>query len=121
MGCRPPWPRRDGGLQAPFPDDAFKAGARVFPSLVPIAPDDPAAPANRKVWEVLSRFEKPFLTAFSDGDSITRGGERVFKKIVPGAKDQPHATIKGGGHFLQEDRGEEFAGVVVDFISRNPA
>jgi len=27
-------------------------------------------------------------------------------------------TIKGGGHFLQEDCGAEFAKVIVDFIAR---
>ncbi|MBN2397044.1 MAG: haloalkane dehalogenase [Deltaproteobacteria bacterium] len=101
---------------APFPDDTYKAGARVFPSLVPITPDDPAAEANRRAWEVLSRFEKPFLTAFSDGDPITRGGDRVFLKLIPGTRNQPHTTIKGGGHFLQEDQGEQFARVVVDFM-----
>ena len=65
---------------------------------------------------MLSNFHKPFLTAFSDGDPITRGGERIFQKRVPGAKDQPQITIKGGGHFLQEDCGEELARVVVDFM-----
>ncbi len=103
---------------APFPDEAYKAGARIFPSLVPISPDDPAAQANRQAWEVLSGFEKPFLTAFSDGDPITRGGEQIFQKRVPGAKDQPHVVIRGGGHFLQEDRGEEFARVVIDFMTK---
>lgn len=103
---------------APFPDDSYKAGARVFPSLVPTAPDDPAAPANRNAWEVLRRWEKPFLTAFSDSDPVTRGGDRVFQLQVPGAKNQPHATIKGGGHFLQEDKGVELAAIVVDFIAR---
>jgi len=101
---------------APFPDDTYKAGARIFPSLVPITPDDPASQANREAWKVLRRFEKPFLTAFSDGDPITRGGESVFQKQVPGAKGQPHTTIEGGGHFLQEDCGEEVARVVVSFI-----
>ena len=101
---------------APFPDESYKEGARIFPSLVPISPEDPAAQANREAWEVLSRFKKPFLTAFSDGDPITRGGEQIFQKRVPGAKGQPHTVIKGGGHFLQEDRGEEFAEVVIDFI-----
>ena len=67
-------------------------------------------------WSFLSRFEKPFLTAFSDGDPITRGGEQIFQKRVRGAKGQPHTVIKGGGHFLQEDRGEEFARVVIDFM-----
>ncbi|MFN0085268.1 MAG: haloalkane dehalogenase [Blastocatellia bacterium] len=103
---------------APFPDDSYKAGARQFPVLVPIRPDDPAAPANRAAWQALAQWTKPFLTAFSDSDPVTRGGERVFRKLVPGAEGQPHVTIAGAGHFLQEDKGEELARVVVDFIAR---
>jgi haloalkane dehalogenase len=103
---------------APFPDDRYKAGARAFPLLVPAQPDDPAAPANRKAWEVLRGWKKPFLTAFSDGDPVTRGGERVFQKLVPGAQGQPHVTIVGAGHFLQEDKGEECGRVVTDFLAR---
>ena len=105
--------------RAPFPDDSYKEGARIFPSLVPISPDDPAAPANRKAWEVFSKFEKPFLTAFSDHDPVTAGGDKVLQKLIPGASGQAHTTIQGGGHFLQEDCGEEFARVVVDFIVKN--
>ncbi len=101
---------------APFPDDSYKAGARIFPSLVPIAPDDPASQANRQAWEVFSTFSKPFLTSFSDGDPITRGGDLIFQQKIPGAQGQPHTTIRGAGHFLQEDKGEEFAEVVVNFI-----
>jgi haloalkane dehalogenase len=103
---------------APFPDDSYKAAARQFPVLVPISPDDPAAAANRKAWQVLMQWTKPLLTAFSDSDAVTRGGERVFQKLVPGAAGQPHVTIAGAGHFLQEDKGEELAEVVVDFIAR---
>ena len=104
------------GYEAPFPDESYKAGARILPALVPISPDDPAAEANRNAWKVLRKWEKPFLTAFSDGDPITRGGDKAFQALVPGAKGQPHTTIKGAGHFLQEDKGEEVAKVVVDFI-----
>ena len=104
--------------RAPFPDDTYKEGARIFPSLVPISPDDPAAPANRRAWEVLSAFEKPFLTAFSDHDPVTAGGDKVLQKLIPGAKKQAHTTIQGGGHFLQEDCGEEFARVVVEFMKK---
>ena len=102
---------------APFPDDTYKAAARQFPVLVPTSPDDPAAPANRRAWEVLEQWEKPFLTAFSDSDPIMRGGERVFQSRVPGTKGQPHTTITGAGHFLQEDKGEELARVVAEFIA----
>ena len=45
---------------APFPDERFKAGARQFPILVPIAPDDPAVPANREAWEVLRNGRSHF-------------------------------------------------------------
>ncbi len=101
---------------APFPDDSYKVGARRFPVLVPTTPDDPAREANLRAWESLRRFEKPFLCAFSDSDPITKGGERAFLGVVPGTEGQPHTTIEGGGHFLQEDRGEELAAVVARFV-----
>jgi haloalkane dehalogenase len=104
---------------APFPDDRYKAGARQFPMLVPTSPDDPASAPNRQAWEVLGRFRKPFLTAFSDSDPITRGADRFLQQAIPGAQGQPHTTIVGAGHFLQEDKGEELARVIVDFIARN--
>lgn len=105
---------------APYPDETFKEGARQFPALVPAAPDDPAAPANRKAWETLVTFDKPFLCAFSDSDPITRGADRFLRELIPGCANQPHTTIVGGGHFLQEDRGPELARVVLDFIAANP-
>ena len=105
---------------APFPDETYKEGARQFPLLVPTSPDDPAAGPNRKAWESLGAFTKPVLTAFGDSDPITRGAERHIQSLIPGAKDQPHTTIEGGGHFIQEDRGEELAKVVVDFINQTP-
>lgn len=105
---------------APFPDDTYKAGARTLPSLVPTSDDDPAEADNVAAWEVLSRFGRPFLCAFSDSDPITKGGERAFLGRVPGAEGQPHTTIEGGGHFLQEDRGVELAQVIVDFIAATP-
>jgi haloalkane dehalogenase len=102
---------------APFPDDRFCAGARKFPLLVPTSPDDPAAAPNRAAWEVLESWDRPFLTAFSDGDPISAGADKPFVERVPGAAGQPHTVIRGGGHFLQEDCGPELAAVVVDFIA----
>jgi haloalkane dehalogenase len=105
------------GYNAPFPDESYKCGARQFPLLVPTRSDDPAAAANRAAWEVLAAWDKPFLCAFSDSDPITAGADRVFRKLIPGTNGQPHTTIAGGGHFLQEDKGEELAQVVVDFVT----
>lgn len=105
---------------APFPEDRFTAGARIMPALVPTTPDNPASGANRSAWDELGRFTRPFLTAFSDSDPITKGGFRALQSHVPGAAGQPHTTIEGGGHFLQEDRGPELARVVADFIAATP-
>lgn len=105
---------------APFPDESYKEGARVFPLLVPTRPDDPASEANRRAWATLETFERPVLTAFSDSDPITKGGEREFITRVPGARHQTHHVIEGASHFLQEDKGAELAVVVVDFAAANP-
>jgi haloalkane dehalogenase len=92
---------------APFPGDEFKAGARIFPALVPITPDDPASEANRAARETFRSWTKPLLTLFSDSDPITGGGHQWWQANVPGAQGQPHATIEKAGHFLQEDQGPE--------------
>jgi haloalkane dehalogenase len=102
---------------APFPSDEFTAGARIFPSLVPTSPEDPASADNVEAWKVLAAFERPFLIAFSDSDPITRGGDAPFAAKVPGAQGQPHTTIKGAAHFLQEDQGPELARVIAEFIA----
>lgn len=102
---------------APFPDQRYLEGARQFPLLVPVSPDDPATEANRRAWEVLRRWRKPFLTTFSDRDPITRGADAVFHEEIPGAKGQPHTIITGAGHFLQEDKGEEVAQVLVNWLA----
>jgi haloalkane dehalogenase len=102
---------------APFPDERFKEGARQFPLLVPITPEDPAAEANRQAWEVLRGWTKPFLTAFGDHDPITAGADRVLRAEIPGCEGQPHTTIEGAGHFLQEDRGAKLAAVIAAFVT----
>jgi len=104
---------------APFPSARYKAGTRAFPKLVPTTPDDPAAPANRRAWEALMKWDKPFLTAFSNRDPITRGADKQFVARVPGARNQPHTTIRNAGHFLQEDKGPELARTVIDFVNAN--
>jgi len=104
---------------APYPDESFKAGARIFPSLVPTTPNDPESKNNKKAWETLMKLEIPFLTLFSDSDPITRGGEKLLQKLIPGTKGQAHTIIQGAGHFLQEDKGEEIAKIMVKFIEGN--
>ncbi len=102
---------------APFPDESFKAGPRAMPLLVPTAPTDPATEANRAAWERLTRWDKPFLVAFSDSDPITGPMAPVLRKLVPGTRDREHPVLADAGHFLQEDAGEELARHVIDFLA----
>lgn len=105
-------PAEIAAYDAPFPSSKYKAGARVFPRLVPTTPADPAAPANRAAWDRLGRWHKPFLTIFGAGDPILGRADGWLQAQVPGAKGQPHARLRGG-HFVQEDQGPEIARRVV--------
>lgn len=109
-------PGEQAAYDAPFPSEEYLAGARQFPSLVPIIPDNPAVPDNRAAWKILEQWQKPCLTLFSDSDPVTAGGEVRFQTSVPGAQGQPHRTIKGAGHFLQEDAPEELTEAVLELI-----
>ena len=105
---------------APFPTRAHRVGARVFPGLVPTTPDDPERANNERAWALFKRWDKPFLTLFSNRDPVTRGGAKVWQQSVPGAQGQPHAVTRGAGHFLQEDKGPEVAAAIVAFIQATP-
>lgn len=113
-------PAEIAAYDAPFPSTRYARAARLFPGFVPTTPSDPERERNEQAWEVLKQWNKPFLTLFSSRDPITRGGEKVFQKFVPGAAGQPHATVRGAGHFLQEDKGPELARTVVEFMAATP-
>ncbi|MBS9535753.1 haloalkane dehalogenase [Mycobacterium sp. M1] len=116
-GCRTPLSDEvRAAYDAPFPDDAHCAGPRAMPSLIPTAPDDPAAPANRAAWAALCASPTPMLVAFSDGDPITGAMAPIFIREMRGARGREHPVIGGAGHFLQEDAGEEFARQIVAFL-----
>lgn len=101
---------------APFPDESYKAGARQFPLLVPTTPDSPESQANRDAWKVLGGFDRPWLCAFGDSDPITGAAAPVIQKLIPGCAGQPHTTLRHGGHFIQEDCGEELSRLVLDWL-----
>ncbi len=102
---------------APFPEESYKAGARAFPPLIPVTPQHASVAENKAAWKILERFDKPFLTAFSDQDPISKGGENVFQQRVPGARNRKHVTITGGSHFLQEDKPDEIAALINEFVT----
>ena len=106
--------------EAPFPNIKYKAGAAMWPLLVPISPDNPASAEMQHAREILSKWDKPALVMFSDKDPITGGGDKFFRSLIPTAKDQPEIVIKDAGHFLQEEKGGEISQHILDFIKRMP-
>jgi haloalkane dehalogenase len=90
------------GYDAPFPDEAHRAGARQFPLLVPLGDADPPASMLRQAWAGLEHFDRPFVTAFADHENVTSFFEPQFRQRVPGAAGQRHVTVPNAGHFLQE-------------------
>lgn len=106
------------GYLAPFPDAASKAGARAWPLMVPVAEDHPTAAENRATREGLEKWEKPALVMFSDKDPISAGADEFFRRLIPTAADQPAVTIADAGHFLQEEKGEEIARRIREFMVR---
>ncbi len=101
--------------EAPYPNASYKAGAQIFPYLIPSE-----LRKNEKAYrEVLEQWEKPFLIANSDNDPVTGNNPRLVKllKRVPSAQE---IVIKGPGHFLQEEAGPEYAQLIIDFINGDP-
>jgi len=113
-------PILQAAYDAPFPDPSYKAGPLIMPQRVPVTRSDAGAAEGSAAWEVFRRWEKPFLTSFSDGDPVTAGKFVPFQEQIPGAQGQPHTTIRDAGHFLQEQKGEEWADTIVEFIRANP-
>jgi len=109
------------GYAAPFPDESYNAGAREFPSLVPLMPHHADERAkNDAAWKVLEAFDRPVLVSFSNDDPVTKASEEGFKTRIAGAQNQQHASIENGGHFLQEKQPEAFSKAIIDFMVVNP-
>ena len=103
------------GYEAPYPNATYKAGAQIFPYLIPSE-----LRKNEKAYrDVFEKWDKPFLIANSDNDPVTSNNPRLVEmlKRVPTAKE---IVIKGPGHFIQEEAGPEYAQLIIDFINGNP-
>ena len=101
---------------APFPGEEYKAGPRAMPLILPTSPDDPATEPNRRAWQRLTEWTKPFLVAFSDSDPITGPMGPILARAVPSAAGREQPVIANAGHFLQEDAGKELAVTIADFV-----
>lgn len=102
--------------RAPFPDESYMAGAREFPALVPITPEHGGVAENKAAWSVFEQWDKPFVTLWCPGDPVLGGLGQEFIDRVPGAANQPHQLFSPGGHFVQDDCGEDVAEALINWI-----
>lgn len=112
-------PAERAAYDAPFPDARYQAGARAFPALIPVTPDDPESEAQRRAWALLEQWQKPFITCFSNRDPTTACYRSGMQQRIPGARGQHHHTLQGG-HFLQEDSPGPFADIIIDACRARP-
>jgi haloalkane dehalogenase len=98
-----------------FPNPESKAGARAFPLLIPLSPDQPAAQAGARVIEALRGDGRPTLTLWGDSDPIIppETGRRFAEAI---GRAEPE-LVEGASHFLQEDRGDEVGRRIADWLT----
>lgn len=103
--------------RAPFPEETYMAGARVFPALVPITPEHASVAENKAAWQVYESWTKPMLTLWGTDDPVLGQLHHEFLERVPGTSGQPHQELSPGGHFIQDDRGEDLATALIDWMS----
>ena len=103
------------GYEAPFPNASYKAGAQIFPYLIP----SELRKNEMAFRNVLEKWDKPFLIANSDNDPVTGNNPGIVEglKRIPSAQE---IVIKGPGHFIQEEAGPEYAQLILDFIKGEP-
>jgi haloalkane dehalogenase len=100
---------------APFPTPESKAGALAFPELVPTDPDHPNTEPLNRVRDALRDWRKPALVVWGAQDAVLPLRlAHGFVELIPGA--QGPVAIEGAGHFLQEDRPDDVAAAIRDFV-----
>ena len=77
------------GYEAPYPNATYKAGAQIFPYLIPSE-----LRKMKKPTRCFEKWDKPFLIANSDNDPVTSNNPRLVEmlKRVPTAEE---IVIKG--------------------------
>jgi len=119
MGCSRRLTRIEKkGYDYPFSNNEEKIAIRILPGLIPLDHNTHEAGLFKLIWDKMEKWDKPFLTVFSDNDSITRGGHLVLHKKIPGTRNHS-GRILAGKHFLPEEAPLEISNIINDFVKLN--
>ena len=107
------------GLDAPYPNEAYKGGPRRMPLMIPATTLHPAARPNRAAWKKLKGWDGPALTLLAESIAKRGFNPKEFYDQLPGTAGQPHQIYPDMGFFLIEDVPEELAAATLTFIEQN--
>ena len=95
-------PAEKAAYDAPYPDAMYKAGARIFPALVPVTPDMEGAAISREARAFWSDvWSGPSFMAVGDADPVLGPpAMEALRQVIRGCPAP--MMIAGGGHFVQE-------------------
>jgi haloalkane dehalogenase len=100
---------------APFPSEASKAGARAFPAILPLSPEDPGAAEGERTLRALKDDTRPMLMLWGAEDRpLPPAAGEAFASALG---QPPPRPIDGAGHYLQEDRGDEVGRLIADWLA----
>jgi pimeloyl-ACP methyl ester carboxylesterase len=95
-------PAEIAAYDAPFPTSEHKAGAQIFPALVPVTPDMEGASLGREAaafWS--SQWDGPSFMAIGMQDPVLGPPSMMaLNRLIKGCP--PPLEIPEGGHFVQE-------------------
>jgi len=101
---------------SPFQKPSDYNSVRKFPSMIPSQTNDPEAILNKELNEKLKLFTKPFITIWGDNqDLMWKGKDSILQKNIIGAGNQTH-YILNSDHFIQEDKPNELAQILISFF-----
>jgi haloalkane dehalogenase len=100
---------------APFVNEASKAGARAFPAMIKAGPAMPGAAAGQRTLDALKEDSRPLLMLWGAEDAALPPavGEAFASALGrPGPR-----VLERCGHFVPEDRGEDVGALVAEWLA----
>src|SRR4051812_44371439 len=103
---------------APFPNEVSKEGARAFPAILPLRPEDPGAAEGARVLDALREDRRPLLLLWGAEDRpLPPAAGEAFAQAL----GRPAPTlVEGAGRYLQEDRSGRVGAAIADWLASKP-
>jgi haloalkane dehalogenase len=109
QGSKTATPTIAAAYDAPFPDSSYEAGARRFPQIVPLTPQEDGAAVSKEAvnWWSNQWQGQSFMAVGVQDDLLGPPVMKVMRTLIRNCP--PALELPNAGHFVQEDAGVEVA------------